>query len=107
MPWDESSPYVDAAYEGRRGFDGNPYEDFWGTWVSAYVPMRDPDGNVEAVLGVDYDAGEWRDALSRARWLAYGALAVFLKVFQKNGQRGDISTISFRARIQSSSRAGI
>ena len=34
--------------------------DRWGTWVSAFVPINDPvEGNVIAVLGLDYSADEW------------------------------------------------
>ena len=38
-----------------------PTTDRWGTWVSAMVPIIDPvDGNVIAVLGIDYSAKEWQ-----------------------------------------------
>jgi PAS domain S-box-containing protein len=76
--WPEESALLDGAYAGTAGFDDEPYEDAWGTWVSAYVPMLDEQGRVEAVLGVDYDANEWVLALGRARSLALGLLAVFL-----------------------------
>ena len=77
-PWYEDSPWLAKAYEGKEGFDDNPYSDQWGTWVSAYVPMLDANGRVEAVLGVDYAAKDWLAALGRARSLAKGALAIFL-----------------------------
>jgi len=74
--WDEKSPYLVGAYSGKASFDDNPYEDRWGTWVSAYVPMFDADRNVEAVLGVDYPAGEWVKSIMRARLGVIGFLAV-------------------------------
>ena len=77
-PWFEESPSLDTAYGGEAAFDAEPYSDQWGTWVSAYVPMLDADGNVEAVLGVDYAASDWLGALARARRLAMGALGIFL-----------------------------
>ena len=34
--------------------------DRWGNWISAFVPIKDPtNGNVVAVLGLDYSADEW------------------------------------------------
>ncbi len=33
------------------------YSDQWGTWLSAYAPILRPDGTLEAVLGMDMDAG--------------------------------------------------
>jgi diguanylate cyclase (GGDEF)-like protein/PAS domain S-box-containing protein len=37
-----------------------PTTDRWGTWISALVPIKDPDsGSVIAVLGIDYSAAEW------------------------------------------------
>lgn len=33
------------------------YEDKWGTWMSAFAPLKDQNGNVVAVLGLDIEAG--------------------------------------------------
>lgn len=33
-----------------------PYTDQWGTWISGWAPIRDADGNVVAVFGVDVEA---------------------------------------------------
>ncbi len=34
--------------------------DRWGTWISALVPIKDPDtGKIIAILGIDYPASEW------------------------------------------------
>lgn len=38
-----------------------PITDRWGTWVSAMVPIIEPEGgDVIAVLGIDYSAKEWQ-----------------------------------------------
>ena len=60
--WADQSEYLDAAYRGVASFDDSIYSDRWGTWVSAFVPMLDDQGRVEAVLGVDFPA-----AIKRAR----------------------------------------
>lgn len=37
-----------------------PVPDRWGTWVSGFVPVRDPvTGSVTAVIGTDVDARDW------------------------------------------------
>lgn len=46
-----------------------PYTDKWGTFVSAFVPIRDAKGNVKAAVGVDIDANDFleqRNAITRA-----------------------------------------
>lgn len=42
-----------------------PYVDRWGAWISAFVPMTDAaaDG-MEAVLGMDIDAGAWKRTIA-------------------------------------------
>ncbi len=43
-----------------------PYSDRWGGWVSAIVPILEPEtGRVVAVLGMDIHAREWRWNLVR------------------------------------------
>ena len=78
--WPEKNERLEIAFQGERVFDDVPYTDDWGTWVSAFVPMRDADGKVEAVLGVDFDAREWVATISRARLATIGFLAVLVTV---------------------------
>jgi hypothetical protein len=74
------------AFEGEASFDQEIIEDRWGTWVSAYYPLRRPDGSLDAVLSVDFEAREWLEAIAEARRgraallisLALGATAVCL-----------------------------
>ena len=73
-------PSVEKALAGQAAFMEETYTDRWGTWVSAVVPVRDFKGNVEAVLGVDFDAKTWVAAIQRARLTAIGFLAAFLLV---------------------------
>ncbi|MFV7234290.1 ATP-binding protein [Flavobacterium sp. ZB4R12] len=41
-----------------------PSTDRWGTWVSAYIPIRDKvSGKTIAVYGMDFDAKSWNNAL--------------------------------------------
>ena len=46
---------------GSGNVDGGPYTDRWGVWISAMVPMLDPNtGKVLAVLGMDFNAANWK-----------------------------------------------
>ncbi|MBL8878693.1 MAG: response regulator [Phycisphaerales bacterium] len=61
-------------FNGTAAFDDQPYQDRWGVWVTAYVPMLDSNGRVYAVLGVDYPAGEWIAAIQRVRMTVMGQI---------------------------------
>ncbi len=58
---------LEKAFQGEANFDSKVYRDEWGTWVSAFVPMRDASGKIEAVLGVDFDAQAWSATIGKAR----------------------------------------
>ncbi len=78
--WDEKNEQLDRAYAGEAAFDDQPYSDRWGTWVSSYVPMLDRNGNVEAILGVDYPAQDWVASIRRSRYATIGYLAVVFTI---------------------------
>ncbi len=78
--WDEDNESIGRAYQGIAAFDDKIYSDRWGTWVSAYVPMLDQNGELEAVLGVDFPAEDWVMAISRARLFAIGFLSVIVTI---------------------------
>lgn len=76
---DYSSPgqgYEEASAEDLHVFETKiasvvgPVSDRWGTWVSALVPLHDPqNGEVLAVLGMDIDARDWKwDVAARVIW---------------------------------------
>lgn len=47
-----------------------PYHDRWGTWVSAFVPIRDHvSSQIIAILGQDIDTRDWRVIIARSRLL--------------------------------------
>lgn len=71
---------IDSVLAGQTVFQDTPYTDRWGTWVSALVPIRDFKGDVEAVLGVDFDATTWVEAIKKARLTTIGYLAIFLLI---------------------------
>jgi len=65
---------------GTSGTQG-PVSDSWGTWVSAYAPIRDSTtGETLAVIGIDIDAGEFQSTIVATRLLC-GAITIFVFLF--------------------------
>ncbi len=50
---------MEMAFSGTTVFDDNPIQDRWGLWISAYAPIFDREGRVDAIVGVDFSAVEW------------------------------------------------
>ncbi len=75
-----SSPLIRAALSGRGGLDPETYTDRWGTWVSAYWPLRNSVGAVEAVLGVDFQATNWLMEIRNARLAGMASVAIVLLI---------------------------
>jgi len=73
-------PELEAAFEGKAGFDSSPTHDRWGTWVSSFVPLRAPGGAIDGVLGVDYEAIHMLRAVRRERLVAMAVLGAVLTV---------------------------
>ncbi len=71
----EPSELMWTTLAGIGSFDDVPQSDRWGTWVSAYVPLRNHNGDVEAMLGVDFPATQWIHVLLLTR---AGILGIFL-----------------------------
>jgi len=95
--YDGVTPALNRAFRGEIVFDEDIVEDRWGKWVSAFAPLRNPAGAVEAVLGVDFDATQWIEQRARARlvtlWFLGGILllltgpAVFITVLRQDLRR--------------------
>ncbi len=66
--YDEADPALERAFLGEASFAFEPITDRWGTWVSAFVPLLAPDGRVEGVLGVDFDAKSFQGLIASAKW---------------------------------------
>lgn len=76
--YEEEGPELELAFAGQAIFAPNPVTDRWGTWVSAYQPMFDENGQVEAVLGVDFDATQWITEIQASRWSVIGYVALLV-----------------------------
>jgi PAS domain S-box-containing protein len=74
------TPAAVEAFRGRPTFAARAHSDRWGTWVAAYHPIRDSAGRVEAVLGIDFPADQWFEAITAARLPAVAYLLVVVLV---------------------------
>jgi len=67
----ENKSHVGDVYKGTFGTDfkvadkyiveDEPSKDQWGTWISAYAPIKDRSGKVVAMLGVDLQYQDVKD----------------------------------------------
>ena len=79
--YDHVDSGLELALKGTANFDRKPLSDEWGDWVSAWVPLRHPDGSLDGVLGVDFAAADWISAGHEARrtvLIEIGGLIVLL-----------------------------
>jgi signal transduction histidine kinase len=93
--FDSDEAELQEAFTGKAGFSREILTDRWGTWVSAYVPLRTESGEVEGVLGVDFAAARWRQTELAARAVVMGILAVVIIAI---GAAATVSTI-YRADL--------
>lgn len=86
------SSVMREAYQGaafQTYFEDVPYSDRWGVWISAYAPILDADGKVEAIVGVDFAAEEWVSSILWARASILGfATALIMTVMGSSGAVG-------------------
>lgn len=81
--YEDPDPAAWAAVRDREvSLSAEPYEDQWGTFLSAYAPIVMPDGRVDGVVGVDVEAAEYERRLASvdiaAAWAMVPALVISL-----------------------------
>ncbi len=50
-------------------YTSGPYTDTWGSWISAYTPIFDESGKVQAMLGIDLSASEFMHRVHNAQYI--------------------------------------
>ena len=60
---------------GTTTVDLKPYSDDWGTFISAFAPIRDSAGNQVAILGVDLDARQYENLIRPYEHIRYSIIA--------------------------------
>ena len=97
-PYEEPPPGLMSLFEGSsRGAVVGPYTDEYGTFVSAFTPIREgDDGAVLGVVGVDVDASAWATTLADERLLPLLVtllLALMLVSYYVVQERGRIDAL--------------
>jgi PAS domain S-box-containing protein len=79
-PFEEASPELLRVFSAAESLVEGPVIDQWGVWISALVPIIDPqNSSVIALLGIDYDAATWRiDVAKRAALSVLMIISSFL-----------------------------
>jgi signal transduction histidine kinase len=50
---------LQAFQSGQTTYTKKPYKDEWGTYISAYAPLKDTSGKIVGVFGVDLNATDY------------------------------------------------
>ena len=65
--YEEPAPEAFESFAQGKAIVGGPYVDEYGTFVSAFVPVRDPcDGEILMLAAIDTLAGDWNATLRAA-----------------------------------------
>ena len=65
--YEEATPKFFSALDGHPEFESTIMTDRWGIWVSAFYPIYDHRGQVEAAVGIDFPAETWLDTIGTFR----------------------------------------
>lgn len=74
-PLTVDSQTLKAVFDGEQALVPNPIVNRWGSWISAFAPIRDEAGKIEAVVGADADAEVWMLAIHKVRLEAISYLS--------------------------------
>jgi signal transduction histidine kinase/CheY-like chemotaxis protein/HPt (histidine-containing phosphotransfer) domain-containing protein len=74
----DPSPQLLAAFGGRPSLSDQPVTDRWGTWATAYAPIYGPQGKLDGVVGVSFDAADWAGSLLWARCSCLGFVTILM-----------------------------
>ncbi|MEQ8351823.1 MAG: SpoIIE family protein phosphatase [Leptospiraceae bacterium] len=76
-----AQPRMKEAFKtGKVTNTDDAFADAWGVWYSAMVPIKDREGNVIAVLGLDMDVDSDLNLLNWFFWVAVTSLVVIFFV---------------------------
>ncbi len=67
--YQDAPPSIKAIFRDGKKITIGPYADRWGSWVSAFAPLMDPEtpGKVMAIVGMDLGAGAWIKSVGLGR----------------------------------------
>jgi PAS domain S-box-containing protein len=75
----EASDILKNTFLTGKDTTEGPLSDRWGTWVSGFIPVKDPEtGRIIAVFGMDVDALDWNRQIATATTPAVAGTLVIL-----------------------------
>lgn len=92
----ESSAGLHKVFQNGVGLIEGPVTDDWGTWVSAHAAIRNHNGEVIAILGIDQSAEEWMRTIEKTRYagllitLMLSGLSTMIFALLKQGRRNNL-----------------
>lgn len=109
--WDATVP-TRIAFASADESTAGPATDRWGTWITAFIPVKDPDtGELMGIFGLDVDAHNWVMILLGAAippilgtGLVLILLLSFIVVIGRNQKEHELLTSSQRAIQESEER---
>src|SRR3569833_120152 len=78
--YDKFDQGLEDALAGKAIFVLVPVTDRWGTWISAFVPLYNPSGKLDGVLGVDFDAIKFDRAFANSQLRVLAIVSVLLLI---------------------------
>ncbi len=78
--YEEASAELLRAFEMKTAITEGPIQDEWGTWISAMVPLVEPQsGDLVAMLGIDIDSRDWQWSVAARAAIPVG-LVLFVMI---------------------------
>ncbi|MBR33234.1 MAG: hypothetical protein CMN77_18185 [Spirochaetaceae bacterium] len=71
-----AQPQMLKAFEGEATASTEYYRDEWGVWLSAYVPIKDVNGQTFAVMGIDLSAESEFSLVNRTRRILVAVILI-------------------------------
>jgi PAS domain S-box-containing protein len=110
--YSEATVYTIEAFTSGKEMTAGPDTDRWGTWITAFIPVKDPDtGDLYGIFGLDVDANNWVLILLGAALppiLGTGMVLIltlsFLVILERNEKEREILSSSQKAIQESEAR---
>jgi len=74
--YDNGLDSLKNAFLGSAEFASETYTDRWGEWVSAFIPMKAPNGSLDGILGIDFFAESYFRDLNQIFSLSFLGFAL-------------------------------
>ena len=79
--YDEWFDVYGKGFAGELTLDENIESNQYGRFVTAVSPLRDPEGNIEAILGVDFRIDKWEALTRQMQFVSIVLFVVVLSLY--------------------------